>query len=346
MTSLQRKACLRAKRIFTSWPIWVAVTIVALFVVVAIKITKIANDYDERQYDVSEYTNSVESITPIFEAYECPNTNDKQTCQEKQTMVMEWATSLHTLSAQNVIAKATRGMLYVSAFAAIAAFGTLGFLAWTVHQTALILRETRTATRAATETLNQTIETTSLTRIQLEPYFDVARWELFLARDFNRNHIKLVIFLENFGQSPAIDMMANFSHLEYFHSKNGGNEFNFEGIKYPFDIDTISADRAEQVINPKAIRIFTFNEDATRDNPAINMNMNAKVPDAVWTRDDGLATNSTIRRFCFRLAITYKNRFGNKKEIETVIAVHEDRSEVRIFERKLTTTPTSNSSVK
>ena len=188
--------------------------------------------YEETAYDTSSETDTVNAISFLFEAKNnCAkekNQTEANRCHETIEKVLNRHFSALDLAAQHTTAKATRGLLWISAIQAMTGFATALFLFWTVRQTKLILDQSTAATNAADATLVQANKTTDLARDSLtqtrraadaeyQPYFRlrVDRCESQSAistriklpdgtfYDRNPDGIGLTISIENYGRTPA-----------------------------------------------------------------------------------------------------------------------------------------------
>jgi hypothetical protein len=291
------------------WLLFVAsVAICSVIIVIAI-------NYEQRQYDAANYTNTVDIISPVIHSYNCSgneNTGNREGCEENQKLVMEWATSIHNLAAQETMASATRGLLWVGGLQAIASFLTLGFLLWTVYQTKLILDQTVATTKSADATLAQANETTKLTQQSLDVTKQVASYEMkpylsfeFLAVDCWRVHaddqwqIRIDVRIKNKGLTPASYVVASFNrkHSHIFCKRIGPVRKSYPEITLA---NIHSPDRSTDYMIP-----------AHSEKDFVFCGMWHFYPDPFWIRDMDL--NRDLSKICcleIRLAafeIRYKD---------------------------------------
>ena len=249
--------------------IWLPSLVILAF---CIGLAVIAINYNERQYDVADYTNSIDIISPIIHSYDCSSqekATDKKSCEDNQKLVMEWATSLHDLAAQNVMARATRGLLLVTASQGIATFLTLGLLIWTIRQTYLILEQSVATTTAAERTLTETGDATSATVRAAEaaenaerPYLDIELVCEFTDELPENSSFTITPKITNYGKTPAKEIRYKIYPLI-------PNERNWKKTPYIRDdnhiasgaFEFISAGRDGFVIGDPISKTYDTNSD-------------------------------------------------------------------------------------
>ena len=138
------------------------------FIVVSGVIFHKAIKYEETAYDTGTHKKSVDAVAFFFKAKaDCKKETteaERYSCYKAVDEVFERHISIRDLGSQDTMAKATRGLLWIGAFQAVAAIATVFLLMWTVRQTTGILGQSRQATKAAADTLDQANKTTKLTR--------------------------------------------------------------------------------------------------------------------------------------------------------------------------------------
>ncbi len=191
---------------------WVAIAaIIGLAIIfggVAFTLHKV-NEYEETRYHTESNTTGIDVYAFFLKAKkdcaEQENATDSQRCHETVDRVIKRHIGSRDLIAQETVALATRGLLWVGAIQTITGFFTLGFLGWTVYQTYMILEQARATDKHAESALSVSSRTAEF---EYQPYFSVEIGQsLFLD---GIHGYSLAINIRNEGRSAATNITVEF----------------------------------------------------------------------------------------------------------------------------------------
>lgn len=246
----------RLVRYFTSIErrtLWCIIFVLAFFLTIT---AIVATRYDNNKYDASDFGNKVEQISALIGGYDClsePTHDERNYCEKRRELTVEWTTNLHNLAAQDTIATASRGLLWVGFLQVVAAFLTVTLLYWTVRQTKAILKETE-ITRIATQAALK--ETKRATNYELKPYLSVNFEGAKIGELYNgTDEIELIVkfSLINKGKTPANNIHISFqdknaSGVFFKKSENWDGKpivFHSQNRKLETTLNSISGDSCE-----------------------------------------------------------------------------------------------------
>ena len=187
--------------------------------------------YEETAYDADAHANSVDITALFFEAkQDCDKEKEdakRNRCHESVKNFLDRHIPIRDLGAQDTMARATRGILWISALQALVGFVTALFLFWTVLQTRLILFQSKEATYAALRSAEAAVDTAKAAenaeRAYLVPKFEVLHGEKvdgFIHAHKQRFWVECS--LVNAGKTPAYDIKVGFYQGHSTNIKNTG----------------------------------------------------------------------------------------------------------------------------
>ena len=174
-------------------------------------LSKVEN-YEERAEEPQENTNAKHIGAFSLKAYKnCEkkkNKTDQSRCYDAVKRVLDSRIPISDLLAQNTVAEATKGLLWIGAIQAITAMIAVGFLMWTVYQTGRILGEAKQTTEAARKAADAAenaerahvfpfvkVEMGSKKATEEIPGYDI------MEPDPATIHVNF--FIKNYGRTPA-----------------------------------------------------------------------------------------------------------------------------------------------
>ena len=186
------------------------------------------NQYEEWRYQSEQYGDGIGILSfalaskKYCEQHE--DTGDKVRCYESINEVLENTVPVHGLVAQETVALATRGLLWVGAIQAIATIFTLALLVITVYQTRQIVTQSQRATAhaqnaldSANITANASLETVNIAMAENRPYLSLIIKSSIRTHNgpegnpamSSANVIKIDADIKNFGSTPAKSVSLN-----------------------------------------------------------------------------------------------------------------------------------------
>lgn len=189
----------------------------------------VVKKYEETAYQSEGYADSVDSFKNFLQSKkDCLKYKgfaDQNRCQQSVDVVANRYMGLLELAAQDTVAKATRGILWISAIQAITGFATVGFIFWTVRQTKGILDQSTAMTELTGKTLGQAeISATQAkvaTETELQPYIDfqyagIRFYNAGVGNDFEVG-IELAVEVRNSGKTPMENTVLSIDPASQFY---------------------------------------------------------------------------------------------------------------------------------
>lgn len=241
------RVCIKGLRLYKSLSAYIPHSFVILALVVSLLfVWNKINHYEETAYDADFYTNAVDVNYYIYKSkLDCQRIAEaieKDRCHNSVSEVAKRYSSALNLSSQDVIAKATRGILWITGIQAFSGFVTIAFLFWTVRQTRSLLRQAEDTTFWAKESL---LETKRSNTIELQPYIKLVDVVSKPHSDPNwgGGTTAVTLMLRNSGATPA-RRFRNFQ-VQPRPNSDGRNSFvnTRGGVSYIFDLNTETGGR-------------------------------------------------------------------------------------------------------
>ncbi len=202
------------------------------------------NLYEESRYDGGANTDGIDVHAFFLQAKEDCNQEKSATakdgCHESVDRVIKRHVDTRDLIAQETVALATRGLLWMAAIQAITSFLTLGFLGWTVYQTYSILDQSVATTKAAELTLEQSSKSAEATRISVShainttvreqrAYISIDRVKVIPLKQLSNNslgfshQVMVQVKFRNSGKTPA--SINEFLSVDEFYFRHRGKDY-------------------------------------------------------------------------------------------------------------------------
>lgn len=205
------------------------VLVILFFICASFALSKVYK-YEETSYDGYGHADAVDIASYFFQAKkECQkieNAAEKNSCHSAVKVIVERYAAALDLASQDTMAKATRGILWVSFLQALSGFATVLFLFWTVWQTRAILKEAKDTTIAAHRSADAAEKGVGAL-IFVTVDFELCRATPFKPAKSSEDRLhgktygRPIVSLKNYGQTPARGVQVNIFFEPFGRIKEG-----------------------------------------------------------------------------------------------------------------------------